>query len=478
MMNFMQKASAELKKRTRKLNDQAVRAKARYVLCWLQQNIRAFDNPVIDAAIATGNRLKLPVVVYHGLGQGYPHANDRIHKFIIEASRSLAVAVEQRGLRFINYIERPAKYEKGLVYRLGAAAAAIFTDDVPAFVARRQAESVAAKIDVAFFAIDASCIVPMNEFPYLTEANAFFRRAHTPFREKYLNAQTEMSPEVACYEDDFDFAPDDLTNIDIDRLVAECAIDHTVPPVETFHGSREAALKRLQWACENVLPVYEKVRSNPSHPLSGTRLSPYLHFGVLSARELIWEFQKHAGEKQKNWRIADEIMSWREFFHHQARFETDPSAYETLPEWARETLEKHTSERTDSPTLDQIIHGETDDETWNAAQKQYLLEAWMPNNIRMYWGKKLVGWRATPTDAWRTACYLNDRFSLDGRDAATYGNLGWCFGKLNHPSGEKEIYGKVGRPWDATMRKRSGVAEWLAEQSKRKNFRVFVPETV
>jgi len=141
-------------------------------------------------------------------------------------------------------------------------------------------------------------------------------------------------------------------------------------------------------------------------------------------------------------------------------------------------LEKHRLERSDAPPLDRTIHGETGDETWNAAQKQYLLDGWMPNNIRMYWGKKLVGWRDSPQAAWRTACYLNDRFSLDGRDAATYGNLGWCFGKLNHPSSEKEIYGKVGEAWDQAMRKRSGVPEWLAEQAKRSSYRVFVPETI
>ncbi|MDQ2745681.1 MAG: deoxyribodipyrimidine photo-lyase [Acidobacteriota bacterium] len=474
----MGKSPPELKKRARKLNDQAVRSKAKYVLCWLQQNIRAFDNPAIDAAIATANKLKLPVVVYHGLGQKYPNANDRIHQFIIEAAKSLAPEVEKRGVRCINYIERPAKFEKGLIYRLAKDAAAIITDDQPAYVGRWQAERVAAKTDVAVFAVDASCIVPMNEFPYLTDANAFFRRAHTPLREKYLNAKTEMSPDVSRYQGEFDFEPDDLSKINLLKLVAECEIDHTVKPVEHFTGSREAALKQLKWACETVLPVYEKVRSNPSHLLSGTRLSPFLHFGVLSAREVIWAFQQHATDKQKNWRISDEIMSWREFFHHQARFETDPAAYETLPVWARETLEKHAAERSDSPTLDQIIHGETEDETWNAAQKQYLLEAWMPNNIRMYWGKKLVGWGKTPQEAWRTACYLNDRFSLDGRDSSTYGNIGWCFGKLNHPSGEKEIYGKVSRPWDATMRKRAGVSEWLAEQAKRETDRVFVPESI
>lgn len=474
----MQKAPDELKKRARKLNEKSVRRKAKYVLCWLQQNLRADDNPIIDAAIATGNNLKLPVVVYHGLGQRYPHASDRLHRFVIEASRSLAPAVERRGLRCVNYIERPSKYEKGLVYRLAKDAAVIITDDVPAYVARRQAESVAAKADVAVIAVDASCVVPMNEFPFQAEANAFFRRAHAPFREKYLNAKTEMSPDVARYEGDFDFAPDDLTIIDIEKLVAECEIDHTVPPAAGFSGSREAALKQLKWACEKVLPVYEKVHSNPSHPLSGTRLSPYLHFGVLSAREVVREIQSRATVKQKNWRVLDEIMSWREFFHHQARFETEPAAYENLPEWAQETLENHASERVETPTLDQIVHGETGDETWDAAQKQYVLEAWMPNNLRMYWGKRLVGWRKTPQEAWRLACYLNDRFSLDGRDAATYGNLGWCFGKLNHPSGEQPVYGKVGRPWDATMRRRSGVPEWLAEQAARKTDRVFVPPEI
>ena len=477
----MEKTPAELRKRCRRLNKNRVKTKnAEYIFCWLQQNLRAADNPIIDAAIAAGNEYDLPVVVYHALGQKYPHANDRIHKFILQASKSLAPEIEKRGLRFVNYIERPAKFEKGLVYRIAQRAAMILTDDVPAYVARRHAESVAAKVKIPLIVVDADCVVPMNEFPYLTEANAFFRRASTPFREKYLSAETELEPKIKKFEGDFDFEPDDLGKTDLDSLIAECAIDHTVKPVEFFDGSRERALEQLKWACENVLPVYEKVRSNPSNSLSGTKLSPYLHFGVLGVREVIKAFRAHSTEKQKNWRIQDEIMSWREFFHHLARHSSDPSAYEFLPEWSRETLAQHSGERSDAttPTLAEIIHGETDDETWNAAQKQYFLDGWMPNNIRMYWGKRLVGWMKTPEEAWRTACYLNDRFSLDGRDAATYGNIGWCFGKLNHPSGEKEIYGKVGRPWDATMKKRAGVAEWLAEQADREVYRVSVPERI
>lgn len=153
----MGKASQELRKRCQRLNKHRVKTKnAEYVFCWLQQNLRAVDNPIIDAAIAAGNKYKLPVVVYHALGQGYPHANDRIHKFIIEASRSLRPAVEKRGLRFICYIERPEKFEKGLVYRIAERAAMIVTDDVPAYVARWQAESVASKVKIPVIAVDAN----------------------------------------------------------------------------------------------------------------------------------------------------------------------------------------------------------------------------------------------------------------------------------------------------------------------------------
>lgn len=53
--------------RVRMLNDRAVNASGRYVLCWLQQALRARDNPVIDASILLGNALGLPVLVYHGV---------------------------------------------------------------------------------------------------------------------------------------------------------------------------------------------------------------------------------------------------------------------------------------------------------------------------------------------------------------------------------------------------------------------------
>lgn len=40
--------------------------------------------------------------------------------------------------------------------------------------------------------------------------------------------------------------------------------------------------------------------------------------------------------------------------------------------------------------------------------------------MRMYWAKKILEWTASPETALETAIYLNDRYSLDGRDPNGY----------------------------------------------------------
>lgn len=84
--------------RVRTLSGHALDRSGRYVLCWLQQALRAADNPVIDAAIRLGNALRLPVLVYHGVREDYPYASDRLHRFILGASLDLADGCRERGL--------------------------------------------------------------------------------------------------------------------------------------------------------------------------------------------------------------------------------------------------------------------------------------------------------------------------------------------------------------------------------------------
>ena len=164
-------------------------------------------------------------------------------------------------------------------------------------------------------------------------------------------------------------------------------------------------------------------------------------------------------------------------YHHRCRREPGYARYEGLPARALRTLAAHADDpRPTLYSLDELAHGETDDETWNAAQKQFLLDGWMNNNLRMYWVAQLLKWRPTPDDAFATACYLNDRFSLDGRDASTYGGIRSGFGE-SKPWKERPVYGTVAGKTSGALRKRPGVPAWLAAQAAREGpWRATVPD--
>lgn len=74
------------------------------------------------------------MLVYHGLRKDYPYASARLHRFILEASRDFAAGCRERGLACIQYVDRSAKRERSLVYRLAAHAAVVVLEDQPAFV--------------------------------------------------------------------------------------------------------------------------------------------------------------------------------------------------------------------------------------------------------------------------------------------------------------------------------------------------------
>lgn len=75
----------------------------------------------------------------------------------------------------------------------------------------------------------------------------------------------------------------------------------------------------------------------------------------------------------------------------------------------------------------------THDDLWNSAQIQLTREGKMHGFLRMYWAKKILEWTKSPEEALRIAIYLNDRYSLDGRDPNGYvgesESGGWFLGR-------------------------------------------------
>jgi deoxyribodipyrimidine photo-lyase len=459
------------------MNDRQVADGGRYVLCWLQQALRARDNPVIDAAVRLGNALGLPVLVYHGVREDYPNASDRLHRFILGASVDLAIGCRERGLACVQHVDRADRREKGLVYRLGSDAAALVLEDQPTFVARWQAERVAARTAVPVYAVNAACLVPPAVLGDGIGGRSGFLRRHEPERETWGDADDEAA-DVAPFGDTLPFAPDRLDDLDLDALVSGMAIDHSVPASPAFPAGRAAAKERLLRLTRDVLPGYATARNDATQREGASGLSPYLHFGVLGPREVMRAVaDAQAGARHKI-KFADELLGWREWFHYQARSLTAPERYDRVAGWARTTLAEHADDpRPDVESLETMLRGETRDETWNACQRQFLRFGWMHNNLRMYWAKRIIAMTPDPETAWVTACYLNDRLSLDGRDPSTYGNIAAMFAGAPGDR-ERPIYGRVATRGDGSTRRRDGGDAWLARASARPVPAIAIPATL
>lgn len=62
----------------------------------------------------------------------------------------------------------------------------------------------------------------------------------------------------------------------------------------------------------------------------------------------------------------------------------------------------------------------------------------------MYWAKKILEWSENSATALKIALYLNDKYSLDGRDPNGFVGCMWSICGI-HDQGwrEREIFGKI-----------------------------------
>lgn len=453
--------------RVTRANEAPARRGGLYVLAWTQQTLRGRDNPLVEAALQAGRRLGLPVLVYHGLREDYPHASARLHRFIVGASREMAMTLAGRGIACVQHVEREGCRERGLVYRLAAQAAEVFVDEHYAFVPKTQALRFAACADVVTWLVDTARLVPTRMLPDGLSSTREFRSAHSSRRiaaRAALEVGGEAEPVAAPFAGSLPFVPDRLDAMDdaaLDALVARCAVDHALPASIQHPATGQELDARLGLLGESVAARYAWTRNNPALPFGTSMLSPYLHFGMLSPWRAMQAVDAAGVPARSAWKFHDELLTWREWSHYRARHVPDFHRYRGLPAPLREALDSRADDpRPDVCRFDDLLHGRTSSAVWNAAQRQWLVTGWMHNNLRMQWATQLLRLTPDPATAWATGCCLNDRLSIDGRDPATYASLRWAFGE-GARSGGAPIYGPAPRKGSGALMRRAGMPAWI-----------------
>jgi deoxyribodipyrimidine photo-lyase len=68
---------------------------------------------------------------------------------------------------------------------------------------------------------------------------------------------------------------------------------------------------------------------------------------------------------------------------------------------------------------------------------------YMHNQLRMYWGKKILEWSPSPREGFARTLRLNNRYFLDGRDPNSFTNVAWVYGLHDRPWQKRKIFGTV-----------------------------------
>jgi deoxyribodipyrimidine photo-lyase len=253
-----------------------------------------------------------------------------------------------------------------------------------------------------------------------------------------------------------------------------------------MRGGSRAAERMLQTFVDERLDRYAEDHNHPD--IDGTsRLSPYLHFGHISAHQIFsaimtherWttrKIAKRGGGIRENWwgtspsaeLFLDQILVWREVAFNGCERWPRFTEYESLPAWARATLAAHAADpRPHQYPLDGLESAATHDEVWNAAQRQMTRDGWTHGYMRMVWGKKIYEWSRDPTEALARMEALMNRYSLDGRDPVSYASFTWVLGRYDRPWPERPIFGTVRYMTTESARRKLKMRKWLERYGSR-----------
>ncbi len=453
------------------VNGGAIAPRGDHVLYWMIAARRTRWSFALDHALALADQLGRPLIVLEALRAGYRWASDRHHAFVLAGMADNARAFAAAKVTYLAYVEPEAGQGAGLVQELAARACAVVTDEQPGFFLPRMVTAAAARIAVRVEQVDGNGLVPLRAVERAFVTAASFRRQLQKMIAPHLIARPAAEPLARVPRVVQDGAipgrvvrrwPSAALACDRDAL-ARLPIDHAVAPVP-YRGGATAGARVLDTFVQDKLARYVDDRNDPDAD-GASGLSPYLHFGHVSAHEVAarvwraarWDPSRVAGAKVTGSRAGwwglpagaeaflDQLVTWRELGYGFCFHRADHARWSALPAWARATLDAHARDpRPERYTRRQLDGARTGDPIWNAAQRQLIADGRIHNYLRMLWGKKILEWSPTPRAALATMIALNDRYAVDGRDPNSYGGILWTLGLFDRPWGPvRPIFGTV-----------------------------------
>ena len=372
-------------------------------LVWFRRDLRLRDHPALRAALEEGGRV-IPVFCFDERLLTGRHASGPRTQFLLECLRELDEGLRRLGSGLVVRRGRPESELARLASETGARAVHL-TADVSPFD-RRRSERVRralrdSRVELrehpGLAAIDDPSELRTQAGRPYTVFSPFFRSWLDAERRPVLRAPSALPP-----------LPSGLAKGRLPSLRALGLYQGVAEPPAGGEAQAQAVARRFLSG-----PVREYADGHDALGEDRTsRLSPFLHFGCISPRQLEERLPRGKGPAEFRRQLA-----WRDFYHHvlahfprNARSEFQERYRGTIRwSYAEKRFEAWKQGRTGFPLVD-------------AGMRQLRREGWMHNRARLVVGSFLtkdlgIDWR------WGERWFM--RMLVDGDEANNNGNWQW-----------------------------------------------------
>ncbi len=406
------------------------------VLYWMSRDQRVNDNWALLFAQELALERKVSLGVVFSLVPRFLNATSRQYGFMLKGLRAVENRLAELNIPFFLLIGPPE--QKLPAFLVKHQTGELVTDFDPLRIKQHWKKEVAAHIKSRIYEVDGRNIVPCWEASSKKEYAAYtlrpkIHRALPEFLKDFPLAQKHPFP-----------WPKKVKKTNWDKAEISLKIDRSVPEIDWLLPGEKAAAATLDRFLTKKLSAYASRRNDPTED-GVSNLSPYLHFGQISAQRVALQLKKKKVNKESKDGFLEELIVRRELSDNFCFYNPDYDRFAGFPEWAQKTLNEHRGDKREYLySLEQFEDGKTHDDLWNAAQMEMVHRGKMHGYLRMYWAKKILEWTGSPEEALEVAILLNDKYELDGRDTNGYVGIAWSVGGVHDRAWkERPIFGKI-----------------------------------
>lgn len=346
-------------------------------IVWFRRDLRLADNPALEIALQSGHKI-LPLYIYAPEEESPWSPGAASRWWLHHSLKSLDKDLQSFGTRLtilrgstFSILQQVAKDTKAsAVYWNRLYEPALIERDSPIKKMLREFGVIAESYNSSLLN-EPWEIKNQQGQPYRV-FTPYWRVAKTTFSPNAPTSLPKQLPPSVKYQS---LALEDLNLLP--------TLDWDSDFYRNWVPGEQGAHNTLKTFIDTALADYKTERDRPD--LTGTsRLSPHLHFGEISPRQIVWELEQHSYHCQnpERWRAGMDFyvreLGWREFsyhllFHFPKTIDTPLNPKFLNFPWAEENVEQ----------LNAWRYGRTGIPIVDAGMRQLWRTGWMHNRVRM-----------------------------------------------------------------------------------------------